>query len=237
VSRTAHHRRGFVTRTPSSEESNGDDSPVRRVSAAGIVLAAATAVLAISLGPPAAVAAPASVGSLQSVRCASMASDPALEAPLYAQQKGASSKSDAWWCELPHATQVPGGMVPLRRDVAPLPKGYAIEETVYSAAGQAKDASITSKGPPSIIVEVKLNSAVAPGPTAHVPQFSSSKKVVLKEGVTANVLSEGGQSDVSWGYPTTGVPKYLSAVASVTVAGFGVPAATVIAVAKHVAPL
>jgi hypothetical protein len=33
------------------------------------------------------------------------------------------------------------------------------------------------------------------------------------------------------------VPKYLSAVASVTVAGFNVPASTVIAVAKHVAPL
>jgi hypothetical protein len=165
-----------------------------------------------------------------------MASDPALEAPLYAQQQGASPKSDAWWCQLPHATQIPNGVAPLRRDVAPLPKGYAIEETVYSAAGQAQDASITSKGPPSIIVEVKLNSAVAPGLTDHVPQFSSSKKVTLKKGVTANVLTSGGQTDVTWGYPTTGVPKYLSAVASVTVAGFDVPAPAVIAVAKHVAP-
>jgi hypothetical protein len=33
------------------------------------------------------------------------------------------------------------------------------------------------------------------------------------------------------------VPKYLSAVASVTVAGFSVPASAVIAVAKHVAPI
>lgn len=165
-----------------------------------------------------------------------MASDPALEAPLYAQQKGASSKADAWWCQLPHATQVPGGLVPLRRDVAPLAKGYAIEETVYAPAGQAKDASVTSKGPPSIIVEVKLNSAVAPGPTDHVPQFTSSRKVTLKKGVTANVLTTSGQSDVSWGYPTAGVPKYLTAVVSVTVAGFDVPASAVIAVAKRVAP-
>jgi hypothetical protein len=236
VSRTANYPPGFVTWTRGNEEGSGDNAPLRRISAAATVLAAATAALAISLGPPAAGASTASPGSLQSVRCAPMASDPALEAPLYAQQKGASAKSDAWWCQLPHATQVPGGMAPLRRDVAPLPKGYAIEETVYSAPGQAKDASITSKGPPSIIVEVKLNSAVAPGPTAHVPQFSSSKKITLKKGVTANVLTEGGQADVSWGYPTTGVPKYLSAVASVTVAGFDVPTSAVIAVAKHVAP-
>ena len=52
----------------------------------------------------------------------------------------------------------------------------------------------------------------------------------------ANVLTNSGQSDVSWGYPTAGVPKYLSAVASVTVAGFDVPTSAVIAVAKHVAP-
>ncbi len=118
-----------------------------------------------------------------------------------------------------------------------MPNGFAIEETVYSMAGLAKDVSITTKGPPAIIVEVKLNSAVAPGPTAHVPQFSSSKKVTLKKGVTAYVLTSSGQTDVSWAYPTTGVPKYLSAVASVTVAGFGVPASVVIAVAKHVAPI
>ncbi len=214
---------------------SGDDSPVRRPAVAGIVLAGATAVLGISLGPP--LAGATSVGPLGPVRCAPMASDPPLEAPLYAQQKGASSKPDAWWCQLPHATQVPTGLVPLRRDVAPLPNGFAIEETVYTTAGSAKDVSITAKGSPAIIVEVKLNSAVAPGPTAHVAQFSSPRKVTLKKGVTANVLTSSGQTDVSWAYPTTGVPRYLSAVASVTVAGFGVPTSAVVAVAKHVAPL
>jgi hypothetical protein len=177
------------------------------------------------------------VGALTSVRCAPMASDPAIEAPLYAQQKGASSKSDGWWCQLPHATQVPGGLVPLRRDVAPLPNGYALDQTVFSPAGTAKDVSVTSHGPPAVIVEVKVNSVIAPTSTARVPQFSSAKKVVLKKGVTANVLTGSGQTDVSWAFPTTGVPKYLSAVSSVTVAGFGVPASAVIAVAKHVAPV
>jgi hypothetical protein len=166
-----------------------------------------------------------------------LASDPAIEAPLYAQQKGASPKSDGWWCQLPHATQVPDGLVALRRDSAPLPNNYDLDQTVYSPAGLAKDASITTHGPPALIVEVKVNSAVAPGATARVPQFSSSRKVVLKKGITANVLTDSGQTDVSWAFSTSGVPRYLSAVVSVTVAGFGVPASEVISVAKHVAPL
>ena len=165
-----------------------------------------------------------------------MGSDPQLEAPLYAQQKGASGKADAWWCQLPHATQLPGGLVPLRRDVAPLPNGYAIEETVYARSSLPRDASISTKTP-SIIVEVKLNSVVAPTNTAHAPQFSSPNTVTLKKGVTASVETSAGRTDVSWAYPTAGVPRYLVAVASVTVAGFDVPASTVIAVAKHVKPI
>lgn len=207
----------------------------RRVTALGVLFAAVSVVPAIWLGPP--VAATTSVGALKSVGCAPMAGDPAIEAPLYAQQEGASSKSDGWWCQLPHATQVPGGLRPLRRDVAPLPQNFAIYQTVYSPAGTAKDDSITANGPPAIIVEVKANSAVAPGKTARAPQFSSSQKVVLEKGITANVLTSGGQTDVSWSLPTTGVPKYLSPVSYVTVAGFGVPASAVISVAKHVQPL
>ncbi len=166
-----------------------------------------------------------------------MAADPSIEAPLYAQQEGASAKSDGWWCQLPHATRVPAGLVPLRRDSAPLPDSYDLDQTVYSSAGRAKDASITAHGQPALIVEVKVNSAVAPGTSARAPQFASARTVVLKKGITANVLTGSGQTDVSWAFPTSGVPKYLRAVSSVTVAGFGVPASAVIAVAKHVAPL
>ena len=207
----------------------------RRVTAMGIMFAAVSVAPAIWLGPP--VAATSTLGPLKSVGCAPMAADPAIEAPLYAQQEGASPKSDGWWCQLPHATQVPGGLVPLRRDAAPLPQNFAIYETVYTPAGTAKDDSITANGPPAIVVEVKVNSAVAPGTTARTPQFSSSHKVVLKKGITANVITVGGQTDVSWSFSTTGVPKYLSPVSYVTVAGFGVPASAVIAVAKHVRPL
>jgi len=201
----------------------------------GIVLAAVLLVPAILLGPT--VGATSTLGPLKSVGCAPMASDPAIEAPLYAQQEGASPKSDGWWCQLPHATQMPGGLLPLRRDAAPLPQNFAIYETVYTPAGTAKDDSITANGPPAIVVEVNVNSAVAPGKTARAPQFTSSQKVVLKKGVTANVITSGGQTDVSWAFSTTGAPRYLSPVSYVTVAGFGVPASAVIAVAKHVRPL
>ena len=205
----------------------------RRITALGAVVAA-TAVPALWLGPPDAAA--VTLGPLKSVRCAPMASDPPLEAPLYAQQEGASGKADAWWCQLPHATKVPNGLIPLRRDSAPLPNGYAIEQTVYSTSGTAKDTSVTAHGPPAIIVEVKLNSAVQPTTTDHVPQFTSPRTVALNKRVKANVLTSGGQTDVTWAYPTSGVPKYLNAVAAVTVAGFHVPASIVIAVAKQVKP-
>jgi hypothetical protein len=213
----------------------GKRSPARRIIALSTVFAAVPTVAIVWLGPS--VAATTTLGPLKSVSCAPLSSDPAIEAPFYAQRQGASGKSDGWWCQLPHATQVPGGLVALRRDSAPLPNNYDLDQTLYSPKGTAKDASVTANGPPAIIVEVKVNSAVAPGATARVPQFSSSRKVVLKKGITANVLTESGQTDVSWAFPTSGVPKYLSAVASVTVAGFNVPASMVIAVAKHVAPL
>jgi hypothetical protein len=205
-----------------------------RALAAYSVLAAVLTVPAVWLGPS--VAATTTLGPLKSVSCAPLASDPAIEAPLYARHEGASGRSDGWWCQLPHATQVPDGLVVLRRDSAPLPKNYDLDQTVYSTAGRAADAGITANAP-SIIVEVKVNSAVAPGATARVPQFSSATKVPLKKGVTANLLTESGQTDVSWAFSRSGVPKYLSAVSSVTVAGFDVPASMVIAVAKHVAPL
>ena len=213
----------------------GKRSPARRVVALSFMLAAVPTVPVLWLGPS--VAATTTLGPLKSVACAPLAGDPAIEAPLYAQKKGASGKSDGWWCQLPHTTQVPDGLVALRRDSAPLPNNYDLDQTVYSPAGTAKDASVTEHGPPALVVEVKVNSAVAPGATARVPQFSSARKVALKKGITANVLSDSGQTDVSWAFPTSGVPKYLSAVVSVTVAGFGVSAAEVIAVAKHVAPL
>ena len=146
----------------------------RWVAAVGIVVAAASAVPAVWFSAP--LGATSTLGPLQPVACAPMASEPSIEAPLYALKQGASSKSDGWWCQLPHATQVPGGLVPLRRDVAPLPQNFALYQSVYSPPKTAKDVSITAHGPPAIVVEVNVNSAVAPAETARVPQFRARKR-------------------------------------------------------------
>jgi len=62
--------------------------------------------------------------------CAPLRRNLGRSSPLR-QQEGASSKSDGWWCQLPHATQVPGGLLPLRRDVAPC-QHFATYQTVYT---------------------------------------------------------------------------------------------------------
>jgi hypothetical protein len=206
----------------------------RWVIAMGIVCALVPTVSLIGSGPADASTA---LGPLKSVACKPLKSDPAIEAPLYAQKAGATGRSDGWWCQLPHATKLPGGLVALRRDSAPLPNNYGLDETVYAQAGTAKEAAISTHGSPFMIVEVKVNSSVAPSATDRVPEFASAHKVVLKKGTTANVLTDSGQTDVSWAFTTAGAPRYLSAVSTVTVAGFNVPASMVVAVAKHVAPL
>ena len=112
--------RPLMRRSTKVQASPPERSSGRRFTAMGIMSAAVSVVPAILLGPP--VGATGTLGPLKSVGCAPLADDPAVEAPLYAQQEGASSRSDGWWCQLPHATQVPGGLLPLRRDVAPLPR-------------------------------------------------------------------------------------------------------------------
>ena len=194
----------------SIEQVRVDLSRARQVSVAGIVFTTVAAALTLWLGPAGGAGAASSLGSLKPVRCAPTATDPPARSPALRATGRGQWPADAWWCQLPHATQVPSGLVPLRRDVAPLPNNYAIDETVYSAAGLANDASIGSNGSASIIVEVKVNSSIAPGTTPHVPQFSSARTVLLKKGVTGDVLTGSGQSDVSWAYPTAGVPKYLT---------------------------
>ena len=56
---------------------------------------------------PAAEAVASAVGPLHSLRCTPLPSDQPVEAPLYAQQEGANGATDGWWCQMPHATEVP----------------------------------------------------------------------------------------------------------------------------------
>jgi hypothetical protein len=157
-----------------------------------------------------------------------MASDPQLQAPLYAQNDGASGSADGWWCQLPHATQLPAGFVPVVRSVAPLANDYALYSTQY---GKHRNASAG----PNIVVSSDVESVQSPGRLDYGPR-SSGKTVVLHKGVKATVSSADGSVEVTWQYPTHGVPKYLRAVATVSVTGTGVPKSVVVAVARHVEP-
>jgi hypothetical protein len=194
----------------------------------------------LSLGQPLAGASPAvssSVGTLHSIPCKPLASDPPIESPLYAQQEGASGVPDGWWCQLPHATAVPAGLSAYLRNVAPLPSGYALFSTTFSSApGATTAASQNTAGPEMIVVSADVNSAVSPGITKHGPVPSGGQKVSLGKGVKASVISNGNSVQVTWSYPISGVPSYLRAVSTVSVTGTNLPKSVVIAVAKQVRP-
>lgn len=195
------------------------------IAGAGIVIAA-VGLLAL----PTAAAAGTS-GRLQPLRCRPMATDPALEAPLYAQDQGASGRPDGWWCQLPHATMVPSGFEQLSRRVAPLADLYADYETQYGPVGSAGGQS-----GPMILVTDDVNSSVAPPPHLSYPPLPRGHEVSLAGGVTATLVRSGQTTTVTWKFPLHGVPKYLRAVAEVTVRASEVPESTVLGVAEHVRP-
>ena len=186
-------------------------------------------------GQTSAGAASATVGSLRPVACKPLPSDPPLEAPTYAQNAGASPVADGWWCQLPHATQMPANFVAVQREVIPLPNLYGQYTTTFAPPVAAGSASGTGNRS-SIVVAPEVNGAVAPGKTARPSAPPGARKVALARGITASVVSTGRSVVVTWPYPSSKVPPYLRAVASITVTGTGVPESVVLAVAKHVKP-
>lgn len=197
---------------------------------AGAVLT--TAVAPIVLLPASAGA--SSSGSLQALTCTTMRTDPALEAPLYAQNEGASGASDGWWCQLPHLTVVPAGFQQIVRTVAPQPDLYSDYETQYGPPTRAAPHVLGSG--PGILVTDDVNSAVTPPSHLRYPSLPQGSSVSLGHGVTAVESREGSTTTVTWHYPVHGVPKYLQSVAEVTVSGSQVPASEVLDVARHVRP-
>jgi hypothetical protein len=194
-------------------------------------VAAVGGLMAFGPAPVGAATSSAAIGTLHAVRCKPLASDPPLEAPQYALDEGAAGGADGWWCQLPHATQMPTKLVPMLRYVTPLPNQYAGYSTQYST----KQSATLSATQPTIIVSSDVNSAVRPGNVPHRAP-AGGKKVELVKGVTAKLVVKGHDVQVSWAFPTKGVPQYLQAVTTVTVRGTDVPTSTVLAVAKHVAP-
>jgi hypothetical protein len=207
----------------------------RRVTALALVLVAIGVGTYLLVQPGAGAtsagnAGPAAAG-LAFLTCRPLASDPPLEAPEYALDEGARGGNDSWWCQLPHATQVPVGYGPASRYVAPLPNDYADYSTEYTKGGSTGATDPAS----NLVVTADVNSAVTPGVTVHKAP-KGGQQVKLTNGVTADVVVSGKSVSVGWSYPTTGVPSYLQGVSSMSVVGTNLPPATVVAVAGHVEP-
>ena len=187
------------------------------------------------LGQPGPAWAAAAVEPLHAVRCGPLPGDPALEAPGYAQEDGASGGKDGWWCQLPHATQVPANFTAFRRTVSPLPHTYADYGTEYVPRGTGNLAAAQAHGP-TITVSADVNSTVTPPVHLRYPSEGGGRKVSLGSGVQGTMTAADGIVTVSWRFPTKGAPKYLRAVVGVTVTGTHVPGTTVVAVARQVRP-
>lgn len=197
----------------------------------GAALAVGSAPLML-LAPPSAGASGST--TLQKLACTTMRTDPALEAPLYAQNQGANGSSDGWWCQLPHLTKVPSGFRQIVRTVAPLPSLYSDYETQYGPANGSA-AHVLGTGP-GILLTDDVNSAVMVPSHLTYPSLPKGSSVSLGHGVTAVVSHQGSTTRVTWRYPSRGVPKYLHSVVQVTVSGTGVPSSEVLAVARQVRP-
>ena len=174
-------------------------------------------------------------GSLHKLACTPLSTDAPLEAPQYAQEDGASGGTDEWWCELPHATQVPANFVERERLVSPIDYPYADYSTYYGTA-KTSPTALTDRNGPGVEVSVDGDSSPRLAAHLHYPAVASGRHVRLAKGVTGTVVKDGQSVTVTWRYPRTGVPKYLAGVAAVTVAGSDVPEASVLAVARHVKP-
>ncbi len=194
-----------------------------------------TAALAVpvplALGQPGTAGAVVS-GPMRSVSCQAVSGQAAIAAPLWAQQAGAGAQTSGWWCQLPHATKMPANFVAVSRTVDPLPNTYADFTTEYTLKGSTGS---TGAGP-SITVAPDVDSAVTSPTHLQYPQLRQGTAVTLTHGVQATMISKKHLVSVRWRYPTSGVPKYLRGVATVTVIGSGVPASTVLAVARAVKP-
>ena len=213
----------------------------RLAGAVGPLAAATAAAVCLSLfGPAAPAAAGPAIGPLHKLACTTLKTDQAIEAPLYAQQEGASGGTDQWWCELPHPTQLPARYTELRRLVSPIDYPYADYSTYYGLPGSAGPTATTVNVPGTIVVEVDWNSTPRrPGAITYAKNPKAQKviRVNLAKGVTGTELVSKHSVAVVWRYPQKGVPKYLHGVSTVTVVGRAdVPASVVVGVARHVTP-
>lgn len=214
---------------------------VRRSGAAarGGVRGSLATIVAIAVGLGAwPVAGPASaasaVGPIRAIRCTGLSTDPTLEPPLYALQEGAAGGADSWWCDLPHATRMPANYVELRRLVSSLSYPYGLFSTYYGTPLHTQGTFTTSR--PGIIVTVEWDTTRLEPKHVTYSRRPHGRSVQLTKGVTGTLVASKTSVSVTWRLPTSGVPRYLRGVTTVTVTGRGVAAAAVLSVAKYVRP-
>lgn len=188
---------------------------------------------------PAGGAARAHAQGLHSLRCTPLGSDAALEAPLYAQQEGASGADDEWWCELPHAGRLPAGYGELIRTVSPLTYPYALYTTYYGPSTAANRHALAQTDVSTLTgvwVTDDWDSTVRGVHNLQYPPAPRGVGVRVAKRVVGTLVAGTGRVSVVWRYPARGVPRYLKGVVTVTVTGNGVPKATLLAVARAVTP-
>lgn len=188
------------------------------------------------------VASGASAPALTKVKCTPLTGDPQIEAPGYAQSKGANGSSDGWWCQLPHATEVPAGLVARRRFFIPA------EHTTYgdywtwygppSKGPKTRTAAPTPAVESVVVADLVYSEATPPKHLKH-EQPVAGKRVRVRPGITGVESVKGTTVRLQFQFPVhgKGVPKYLTSVATVTVIGMKVSPSTVLSVAKRLKPL
>ena len=113
---------------------------------------------------------------------------------------------------------------------------YSDYTTQYGPTSGAGGAGSQGAGH-RILVTDDVNSSVMPPTRLRVPTAAEGQhRWRSGHGVTAAIVRQGSTATVTWRYPVHGVPKYLRAVAQVTVSGTGVPESAVVGVARHVRP-
>jgi hypothetical protein len=130
---------------------------------------------------------------------------------------------------------MPSSFVAVQRELIPLPNLYGLYSTTY-APPTPTGAQSPGARQSTIVVAPEVNGAVTPGKVQHPPTPAGGRTVALAKGITATVVAQGRSVVVTWPYPSSNVPPYLRAVASITVTGTGVPESVVLGVAKHVKP-
>jgi hypothetical protein len=178
--------------------------------------------------------------TLTNAACKPLTGDPVIQAPPYAQEKGAKGSSDGWWCELPHATKVPAGLVLRRRFFIPVyGTTYGEYWTWYGPPSKGAATATATPGTTTegiVVSDLVYSEALAPTTLKHEP-LPKGKRVEVASGLWGVETVKGDTVHVTFRFRQKGAPRYLTSVATVTVIGNKVPAATVLAVARLVNPL